>query len=856
MSIYNLPPGDSYLSSVVDIILKKYSTSLDEVIIVIPNGTVAMQLKYVFAQKLVNQVSFVPRIILAQDLYKVLDKNLYNIVSKLEAKLLLSDILKKMDFKLLYYNEALKLSEQVYNSFEQMFLRDIVDFKELSDQFYDLSEHLNLLISFLPIIHKEFYASVAKLEKVTPAQAYVFSKKELQKIIHNNIFNKPLFLVGILPQKYEIWLYDVVFNYKYGCIFLPQISFIDNAFCSDIRILENIKLWLTDKSIIDIASYNNIGSLQNTRKTIECLQCETIFLESSWISNKIIDLLSKNPDTKIAVITCDEILSKLIENHINSYGFKSNNLVSDGYSFVVGILLSVAKLISEFSCRNILNLLKTPEIIDDTVFELEIYIVKKGYDTILSISELKEYYSLCSKLAILEWANITEEKKSFLELFEVSLKIMELFSLNIWDSKTVEVLSQVVKDIKLIGEIPVKEYHDIFVSVLSEFSFKEEININATLFIVKASHGHILCSDYVFISGFTEESWISNIAYDPWFNDFMLNKLDLITQKDHLQMSEYVFYISLFYRKNIYISYVGSEGCRFLLDLECGMLFKYFQIYNHYHIHTNIEKQDIITSCGYGSLPDSISATGIEQLIRNPYGYYAKKILKLENQLSPQYQISDFGTFIHNVLAEYSSKYNVNEKDPYSKILNIGQSFSKSLSIENHLLWWEKFQILAQEFVLYESKRRPYVRKLYLEVFGKINICGKAVIAVADRIEILKNGDVVIIDYKTGGVPSKSDVLRGLSPQLMIEAIIASSGGIIGVPPVVPKSLTYIKISSSWPYYNILKIPIDEEIVQMHKKGLENLLQYFINKSEYIAYPNLEYQPKYDDYIHLARKID
>ncbi len=162
---------------------------------------------------------------------------------------------------------------------------------------------------------------------------------------------------------------------------------------------------------------------------------------------------------------------------------------------------------------------------------------------------------------------------------------------------------------------------------------------------------------------------------------------------------------------------------------------------------------------------------------------------------------------------------------------------------------------IAPELNDFETRRREQIQSIHCEIKGnlELSIKGKKITisAISDRIEIGKKGEAYILDYKTGAIPTKKDITSGLSPQLLVEAIILSENG-FGISVKKIEKLIYVKINSYSPYITTTEIELSKEDIQNHKKGLISLLEHYITTNQFPIKPCAM---KYDDYTHFARRV-
>jgi ATP-dependent helicase/nuclease subunit B len=128
--------------------------------------------------------------------------------------------------------------------------------------------------------------------------------------------------------------------------------------------------------------------------------------------------------------------------------------------------------------------------------------------------------------------------------------------------------------------------------------------------------------------------------------------------------------------------------------------------------------------------------------------------------------------------------------------------------------------------------------------------------AIADRIDRNEDGQLEVIDYKTGSVPTQKSVALGFHSQLTLEAAIAFRGGMEGVDPAEIGSLQYWKLSGARPAATITEVKGDpRELSEQAVEGTANLIRAFNDpKTPYLPTPRAEWSFKTNFYRHLSRE--
>jgi ATP-dependent helicase/nuclease subunit B len=269
-----------------------------------------------------------------------------------------------------------------------------------------------------------------------------------------------------------------------------------------------------------------------------------------------------------------------------------------------------------------------------------------------------------------------------------------------------------------------------------------------------------------------------------------------------------------------------------------------------------------------------LSVTAIEDWLRDPYTIYARNILKLQ-RLDPvdmPLSAADRGSAIHESLGEFTKQYATALPPDVVGVLRTigGKHFAPLMERpEARALWWPRFARIARWFSDWEAARRAGISTIAAEIKGdlKIPLDNERIFTLtarADRIERLRDGSYVLLDYKTGQPPTGKQVRMGLSPQLTLEAAILREGGFVefGAGGSV-NELAYVRLSGNNPpgEHKTLDLKIKNEPPQSPNAAadyarakLEELVRQFENPDEpYRSLVLSMWTARYGDYDNLAR---
>ena len=263
--------------------------------------------------------------------------------------------------------------------------------------------------------------------------------------------------------------------------------------------------------------------------------------------------------------------------------------------------------------------------------------------------------------------------------------------------------------------------------------------------------------------------------------------------------------------------------------------------------------------------PRDFSATEMDTLLTDPYAIYAKKVLKLK-ALDPLDQTpgaAERGSFVHAVLKAFTDRFPEGDVsgDALEQLLALGREEFAKLPDNPwaEALWWPQFEAVARWFIEAEGNLAGGIRRSHAEIYGKMQVDGLSapytISAIADRVDVLDDGSLRIIDYKTGGIPSPNAVRGGRALQLVVEAVLAGGGHFPGIDAGEVGKLEYWKLTGRGDSPGeISDCTLKPEALATAEENLVGLLRQFDDdEAAYVPEPIAREANRYSDYKHLAR---
>ena len=426
-----------------------------------------------------------------------------------------------------------------------------------------------------------------------------------------------------------------------------------------------------------------------------------------------------------------------------------------------------------------------------------------------------------------------------------------------------------------------QDYTNLFTAVLNQGEVRDPAQPHPNIMIWGTLEARVQGADLVILGGLNDGSWPKLPNPDPWLNRDMRQKAGLLLPDRQIGLSAHDYQQAIGARevvltrahRNADAETVASRWLNRLTNLLDGIpstggvaALKDMRARGTHWLALAAALEDPGDAVAPARRPaprppvehrpKELYVTKIATLIRDPYAIYARYILRLY-PLNPMHQPPDArmrGQTLHTVLENFVNNRPISETmaDARARLL---QTAHDVLETEvpfpaARALWLARLARAADTFLGFDATAGG--TSLLVEDVGQTTLhpLDFTLKARPDRIDLLPDGRLNIIDYKTGAPPSEAQQKK-YDNQLLLQAAMAQRGGFGPTLPTDVARITYIGLGTN---PKIAPTDIAPELTDDIWEKLHQLIGKYLNRAQ--GYPSrraMFLERDVGDYDHLAR---
>lgn len=428
-------------------------------------------------------------------------------------------------------------------------------------------------------------------------------------------------------------------------------------------------------------------------------------------------------------------------------------------------------------------------------------------------------------------------------------------------------------------EVPTAEsYEAFFAEIMKSVIVRPNWNKHPRLQIWGPLEARLQHTDLMIISGLNEGVWPAESKTDPWMNRSMREEFGLPPIERRIGQSAHDFVTAASASEVLLTRSEKTDGTptvpsRWWFRIEACAASKIPSASRYLDWVGSLDEAPLIPGLApptptppISARPQKLSVTQVQEWMRDPYALYAKKILGLAplDPIDDKPNAAQKGTLLHEALERFLKEPGPRSgREGLERLTLIGRQVFEPVFTQPavYAFWWPRFERIANWFVEHELHHAKDFETVLVEGWAKKTVSYGAevpaftLIAKADRIDRRRsNGAYLIIDYKTGVIPTAKQVEAGFAPQLPLEAWLAKQGAFDGLDAGQVEDLIFWKLTGGEPVQE-QKRPVKDvgEAVLKAEQGLEALVTAFSKPdTPYLSNPRPTITG-YGDYDHLAR---
>ena len=420
-------------------------------------------------------------------------------------------------------------------------------------------------------------------------------------------------------------------------------------------------------------------------------------------------------------------------------------------------------------------------------------------------------------------------------------------------------------------------YPSLLHSLAMKTPVRPRFNRHRAIAILGPLEARLQSFDLVILGGLNEGVWPQGAAADPWFSRPMRATLGLEQPERRIGLSAQDF-AGLAAGSEVLITRaaktdgaptIASRWLQRLIQLTSGLGLTIAQGNYAQDVRalTAVHPSPPIAAPApkppLATRPRKLSVTEIETWLRDPYAIYARHVLKLRplDPLDAAVGPLERGTALHRALELYKQRFpGAPPEDALAQLTAIADEVFAELAIPQSALavWRPRFHNAARWFATFERERAEKVVRSELEIRGTLTFNAPGgdflLTGIADRIDLLTNGNAAILDYKTGRPPSPAQVRELIAPQLPLEGAILAAGGFPGLGKLETEELLYLHLSGGDDGGDARSIADVPELIQKAVAQLAARISWFDDlATPYRSRVKPFSRDSEGDYDHLAR---
>jgi ATP-dependent helicase/nuclease subunit B len=256
----------------------------------------------------------------------------------------------------------------------------------------------------------------------------------------------------------------------------------------------------------------------------------------------------------------------------------------------------------------------------------------------------------------------------------------------------------------------------------------------------------------------------------------------------------------------------------------------------------------------------TVSVTQVELLKADPYSFYARNILRLKSLdiVGAEPNAAWRGVVVHDILEKWALEDGF---DPAKLTARADGLISNPAFHPAVRVLWQPRITAALDWIAEETARlRGEGRQVIAaESWGRLQLAGVELVGRADRIDKGSDGNLVIVDYKTGQPPTVKSVKAGFSLQLGLIGAMAEAGAIKQVGGKAAGFEYWSLAKRKDGGFGLIKSPVSDKGIAAAdfvpfalKQAREAIESWITGSASFTAKLHPEYAP-YGDYDQLMR---